>query len=108
MASSLVNLELAIIKSALSKAFNTLLFKEDPTGWLISFEWIKQNDFVWFKTLSSIFSILFQWSKKEALRSLVSRYSFVMFAFLSCINIGNPVTLCIANIVLSSYLWSSS
>ena len=35
--------------------------------WLISLECIKQNDFVLAKILSSIFSILFQWSKKKAL-----------------------------------------
>jgi hypothetical protein len=38
MANSFVNFELAMTWSALAKAVKTLLFKEDPTGWLISFE----------------------------------------------------------------------
>ena len=47
-ANSFVNFELAITWSALARAVKTLLFNEDPTGWLISFEWIKQNDLVLF------------------------------------------------------------
>ena len=94
---SLVNFEFAIMKSALSNDFKTLLFKEEPTEWFISFEWIKQKDFVFLRVSNSIFSILFQWSKKHALIWFCLIKSLTKLAFLYFLNILKPEILSIFN-----------
>ena len=92
--------------------------REDPSWWLISLEWIKQKDFVLLREDGLIFSILFQWSKKAALKLFLLINSFIRLAFLYFLKILKPDILSIFNLELtpslkfsskvSSFIWAFS